>query len=138
MDIKNEVFNDFQSQLEKIDFTSYNPTSSEFMSAIFTGIMWYLLCKMNKDEIPVKEEIIEDTENSSDDISTEINSAKKYLQKYIETKDELYRDIFNDKIKTVGILIKKANAKLPAGDDKKLLKNYEETYKELMNQTDKL
>ena len=83
MDMKNEVFQDFKNALNNVDFTSYNPNSTEFITALNLGLMWKLLCDMDetsKDkgvetyvaEVKVHGEQI-------DDIAKELNGAKIIL-----------------------------------------------------------
>lgn len=64
-------------------------------------------------------------ENKSDDIIEEINGAKKYLSIYFETNDEQFKQMASDELKHANILLKKAYSKLPSGDEKEKLKNYE-------------
>ena len=66
-----------------------------------------------------------------DDISEEIIGAKKYLQKYHETSDSIFKEMSNDELKHAEILIKKAYSKLLNNEDKTRLKNYEDEIKEI-------
>ena len=72
-----------------------------------------------------KEKSIKPDENKSDDIIEEINGAKKYLSIYFETNDEQFKQMASDELKHANILLKKAYSKLPSGDEKEKLKNYE-------------
>lgn len=128
-----EVFNDFQIALSKIDFSGYNPNSDDFMTALHLGLMWYIL-----NYPPTKNTEIIAEVKSENGIEEELNDAKKYLQMYIDTKDELYKNMSRDELNHASILIKKASSKLPAGEEKLKLKNYEETYKEVLNQIEKI
>lgn len=48
----------------------------------------------------------------------EIMGAKKYLQKYHETSDSIFKEMSNDELKHAEILIKKAYSKLPNNEEK--------------------
>ena len=123
MNIKDEVYSDFKSSLNSVNFNGYNPQSPEFLNSLFTGLMWKLLC--DTEDIKPKEKSIEPDENKSDDIIEEINGAKKYLSIYFETNDEQFKQMASDELKHANILLKKAYSKLPSGDEKEKLKNYE-------------
>lgn len=123
MNIKEEVDNDFKSSLSKIDFTSYNPLSNEFVSALYIGLMSDLL----NDE---KEQIKTD----KDDIQEELFDAKKYLQKYIDTGDESYKIMAEDEIKHAGILIKKAMGITLDTQERNKLKMYESQLEDIKKQ----
>lgn len=119
-DIRCELKKDFEESLENIDFNSYNPNSSEFQTALRIGLMLHILPQNMKIETVEK-----------DDISEEIMGAKKYLQKYHETSDSIFKEMSNDELKHAEILIKKAYSKLPNNEDKTKLKNYEDEIKEI-------
>lgn len=119
-DIRCELKKDFEESLENIDFNSYNPNSSEFQTALRIGLMLHILPQDMKIETVEK-----------DDISDEIMGAKKYLQKYHETSDSIFKEMSNDELKHAEILIKKAYSKLPNNEDKTRLKNYEDDIKEI-------
>ena len=123
MYIKEEIKKDFDDAVSKIDFTRYNPMSNEFMSAVMIGLMFILL----EDEMKIETE-------KKDDIAEELAGAKKYLQKYLETKDMTYRDMALDEMKHANFLIKKSYAKLPSVEEKEKLKDYERQYKEIAEQ----
>ena len=121
-----EVLNDFKTALKNIDFSSYNPNSSEFLTALNLGLMWNILCEMNdcgESPAPISEH------KSVDDIDEELSGAKKYLQKYSETQDSTYREMASDELKHANFLIKKAHSKLPSGEEKMKLKSYEDEVK---------
>lgn len=126
-DIRCELKKDFEELLENIDFNSYNPNSSEFQTALRIGLMLHILPQdMKMEEKSMKIETVE-----KDDISEEIMGAKKYLQKYYETSDSIFKEMSNDELKHAEILIKKAYSKLPNNEDKTRLKNYEDEIKEI-------
>ena len=136
MDMKNEVFQDFKNALNNVDFTSYNPNSTEFITALNLGLMWKLLCKM--DETP-KDKGVETyvTEvkvhgEQIDDIAKELNGAKVYLQKFMDSGDESYKELAESELKNASILIKKGYSKLPGITEKQKLKEYEEKHDEIM------
>lgn len=124
--IKNEVLNDFKTALKSIDFSSYNPNSSEFLTALNLGLMWNILCEMSDDaeSTPTASD-----HKSVDEIDEELNGAKKYLQKYSETQDSTYKEMASDELKHANFLIKKAYSKLPSGEEKMKLKSYEDEIK---------
>jgi len=123
MNIKEELKKDFDESVSKVDFTNYNPLSNNFMSAVLIGLMFILL----DDGMKVETE-------KEDDIAEELAGAKKYLQKYLETKDITYRDMTLDEMKHANFLIKKSYAKLPSVEEKERLKDYEKQYKEIAEQ----
>lgn len=126
-DIICELKKDFEESLENIDFNSYNPNSSEFQTALRIGLMLHILPQdMKIEEKSMKIETVE-----KDDISEEIMGAKKYLQKYHETSDSIFKEMSNDELKHAEILIKKVYSKLPNNEDKTRLKNYEDEIKEI-------
>ena len=125
--IRCELKKDFEELLENIDFNSYNPNSSEFQTALRIGLMLHILPQdMKTEEKSMKIETVE-----KDDISEEIMGAKKYLQKYYETSDSIFKEMSNDELKHAEILIKKAYSKLPNNEEKTRLKNYEDEIKEI-------
>ena len=124
--IKNEVLNDFKTALKSIDFSSYNPNSSEFLTALNLGLMWNILCEMSGDaESPA----LASDHKSVDEIDEELSGARKYLQKFSETQDAVFKEMANDELKHASILIKKAYSKLPSGEEKSRLKSYEDEIK---------
>lgn len=126
-DIRCELKKDFEESLKNIDFNSYNPNSSEFQTALRIGLMLHILPQdMKIEEKSMKIETVE-----KDDISEEIMGAKKYLQKYHETSDSIFKEMSNDELKHAEILIKKAYSKLPSNEEKTKLKNYEDEIKEI-------
>ena len=133
--IEKEVLKDFKSSLSKIDFNSYNPNSSEFLNALFIGEMWRLIKKLNEsdciDEVKIEEK-------SNDEISEELFSAKKYLQKYIDSNDEIFKQMSKDELKHAEILIKKAYSKLPNSEEKSKLKYYEDEWKSISKQVESI
>ena len=124
--IKNEVLNDFKTVLKNVDFSSYNPNSSEFLTALNLGLMWNILNEMSEcgeSPAPASEH------KSVDDIDEELSGARKYLQKYSETQDSTYKEMASDELKHANLLIKKAYSKLPSGEEKMKLKSYEDDIK---------
>ena len=119
--ITDEIFSDFKDSVAKIDFNSYNPNSLEFLTALNIGLMWHLMNEVNGGTDTVT--IVDRAEK--DDISDEIFGAKKYFQKYIDLNDPAYKEMAKEELKHAEILIKKANAKLPSGEEKSKLKEYE-------------
>lgn len=125
----NEVLSDFTNSLKDIDFSSYNPNSPEFQSALNVGLMWHLLQEIGEEKIENK--IVPKMETEKDEISDELYGAKKYFQKYMDSGDVAYKEMAKDELKHAEILIKKANAKLPSGEEKARLKEYELELKEI-------
>lgn len=123
--IKNEVLNDFKTALKSVDFRSYNPNSSEFLTALNLGLMWNILCEMSDDESPAHAS----DHKSVNEIDEELSGAKKYLQKFSETQDSTYKEMASDELKHANFLIKKAYSKLPSGEEKMKLKSYEDEIK---------
>ena len=125
-----EVYSDFKNSLSNIDFNSYNPNSPEFLSTLNVGLMWHLLQEIGGDKIENK--ITPAMESEKDEISDELYGAKKYFQKYMDSGDLAYKEMAKDELKHAEILIKKANAKLPTGEEKTKLKEYELELKEIL------
>jgi RNA polymerase-binding transcription factor DksA len=109
-----ELLKDFKESLKKIDFNSYNPNSNEFKTALFLGLMWEVMSELD-DEI----------ENEPSEIDDEIKGAKKYLQKYLDTKDSQFHKMTSDEIDHATFLIKKESSKLLSTEEKAKLKHYE-------------
>ena len=128
-----EVFSDFKNSLAGINFSSYNPNSPEFMAALNVGLMWHLLNELSENGTDIKAAMsaMEDEYAEKDEISDELYGAKKYYQKFIDGGDSAYKDLAKDELRHAEILIKKANAKLPSGDEKAKLKEYEAELKEI-------
>lgn len=124
-----EVFADFLTLLANIDFKAYNPNSQEFTSALNAGLMWHLLSEMKETDVP--ETKMPAMAESEDEISDELHGAKKYYQKFLDGGDTAFKEMAEDELKHAGILIKKANSKLPSGEEKAKLKSYEAELKEL-------
>ena len=98
--IRDEVVKDFKESLDKIDFSSYNPQSQEFETALFTGLMAMI---MNSLEEPSFEMV-----EGSDEIGDEIYGGKKYFQRYLDSKDEMFKKMAMDELDHASYLIKKA------------------------------
>lgn len=116
---REEVKSDFDSALEKINFSAYNPNSTEFTNALRIGLMWHLLCELDGGEADTE------SQKADDEIADEIMGAKKYLQRYIDSGDMNFREMASDELRHAEILLKKANSRLPTGDEKTRLKGYE-------------
>lgn len=116
---REEVKSDFDSALEKINFSAYNPNSTEFTNALRIGLMWHLLCELDGGEADTE------SQKADDEIADEIMGAKKYLQRYIDSGDMNFREMASDELRHAEILLKKANSRLPTGDEKIRLKSYE-------------
>ena len=81
---------DFEEALSKIDFSkAYDPYSKEFMKPLFIGMLLAAI------------------KLSDDDVKDELNGARTYWNKYLETSDSQYRDMAYDELKHAGILLKK-------------------------------
>ena len=116
---REEVKADFDSALEKINFSAYNPNSAEFTNALRIGLMWHLLCELDGGEADTE------SQKADDEIADEIMGAKKYLQRYIDSGDMNFKEMASDELRHAEILLKKANSRLPTGDEKIRLKGYE-------------
>ena len=136
MDSRNnadEVLNDFKEAVERIDFAAYNPDSNEFDRALRIGLMWHLLCEIGDCGTEKCVQGVKETE-AVDEIQDEIFGAKKYLQKYLDTQDVSFLEMAKDELRHGSILLKKANARLPSGEEKKKLKAYEAEIAEISTQ----
>lgn len=84
---------DFEEALSKIDFSkAYDPYSKDFMKPLFIGMLLTAI------------------KQSDDDVKDELNGAKTYWNKYLETNDSQFKDMAHDELKHAGILIKKYEA----------------------------
>ena len=119
-DAVKELRKDFKDALSKVDFKEYDPYSKKFMTASFIGQMWFLIKTLMND----------------DDVEEEIEGARTYFEKYLETSDTQYRDMAKDELRHAGILIKKHSE---WADDEKheALDKHEEERQELMKAIDK-
>ena len=119
-DAVKELRKDFKEILSKIDFKEYDPYSKKFMTAGFVGQMWFLVKTFCED----------------DDVEEEINGARTYFEKYLETNDVQYRDMARDELRHAGILIKK-HSEWADDEKQELLDKHEEERQELMKAIDK-
>ena len=89
-----ELKKDFEEAIKEIDFSKpYDPYSKQFMKPLFIG---QLLMAVKEIE---------------DDVDEELDGAKNYWNKYLETNDVQYKEMAHDELKHAGILIKKHLAK---------------------------
>lgn len=116
--------------MNAINFSNYNPNSKEFVNALLIGAMLHVLGYDKKDL--EHDEYKEDSDN--DDIDDELHSAKLYLQKYLDTKDELYKEMSKDELKHAEILIKKHQSKLLSANKKAKLKEQENLHASIQTQ----
>lgn len=117
-----EILNDFEKSLEKINFNSYNPNSNEFKTALFLGLMWKVLSDVD--------------EEKSNEIEDELKGAKKYLQKYLDSNDSQFHKMSEDELTHADYLIKKESSKILSNEQKSKLRKYQDTLnqiKELLN-----
>lgn len=135
--IIDEVCSDFKNSLAGIDFNSYNPNSAEFISALNVGLMWYLLQELKDEKIEVVS-MTKSSESEKDEISDELFGAKKYLQKFLDSSDLVYKEMASDELKHAGILIKKAYSKLPNAEEKAKLKSYEDELNSISKQLESM
>lgn len=130
MNVKDELESDFKQAMNAINFSNYNPNSKEFVNALLIGAMLHVLGYDKKDL--EHDEHKEDSDN--DDIDDELHSAKLYLQKYLDTKDELYKEMSKDELKHAEILIKKHQSKLLSANKKAKLKEQENLHASIQTQ----
>lgn len=119
-DAVKELRKDFKDVLSKINFNEYDPYSKKFMTASFVGQMWFLVKSLMED----------------DDVEEEIEGAKTYFEKYLETNDTQYRDMAKDELRHAGILIKK-HSEWADEEKQKTLNQHEEERQELIKAIDK-
>ena len=99
--------------------------------------MYKLLCMIEDDSETKKETYVAEViahGDKVDDISEELNGAKIYLQKFMDSHDESYKELSKSELNNASILIKKGYSKLPGTSDKQKLKMYEEKHDEIMEQ----
>ena len=126
MKAADEVRSDFEAAVSQIDFGKYDPFSSAFDSALRVGLMCFLLERMGAGQIVEKE--------AQDDISAFISDGKHLLQKSIDTGDGDYKEMALKELDMAEMLIKKAMARLPSGEERSKLKSYEATIAEVREQ----
>ena len=119
-DAVKELRKDFKDILSTIDFKEYDPYSKKFMTAGFIGQMWFLVKSLMDD----------------DDVEEELDGAKTYFEKYLETNDSQYRDMARDELRHAGILIKK-HSEWADDEKQKVLDEHEAERQELMKAIDK-
>lgn len=84
-----ELKKDFKEALSHIDFSEYDPYSKTFMKALFIGQLLMAVKEME------------------DDVDEELDGARNYWNKYLETNDVQFKEMAHDELKHAGILIKK-------------------------------
>jgi len=84
-----ELKKDFKEALSHIDFDKYDPYSKPFMKALFIG------------------QLLTAVKEMEDDVDEELDGARNYWNKYLETNDVQYKEMAHDELKHAGILIKK-------------------------------
>lgn len=119
-DAVKELRKDFKDILSNIDFNEYDPYSKKFMTAGFIGQMWFLV-----------KSLIED-----DDVEEELDGARNYLEKYLETNDVQYRDMAKDELRHAGILIKK-HSEWADEKEQEILDEHERERQDLLKAIDK-
>lgn len=119
-DAVKELRKDFKEILSHIDFKEYDPYSKKFMTAGFIGQMWFLIKTFMED----------------DDVEEEIDGARTYFEKYLETNDSQYRDMAKDELRHAGILIKK-HSEWADEEKQAVLEKHEEERQELMKAIDR-
>ena len=119
-DAVKELRKDFKDILSTINFKEYDPYSKKFMTAGFIGQMWFLVKSLMDD----------------DDVEEELDGAKTYFEKYLETNDSQYRDMARDELRHAGILIKK-HSEWADDEKQKVLDEHETERQELMKAIDK-
>ena len=128
--IRDELVKDFKESLAKISFSSYNPKSDEFETALFIGLMLMVL-----DETECGEECV--VEASNDEISDEIYGAKKYLQRYLDSGDETFKNMASDELRHCSYLLKKAYSKSVGNEERTKLRRYESEIEQVDEQIKK-
>ena len=91
-----EALSDFKKALEKIDFNSYNPESTDFKNTMTVGIMWLLLKHLSDEE---------GGHQWADDIMEEMEGARKYIDDYQKSGDEMYKGMAEDELHHAKLLI---------------------------------
>ena len=123
MGTKDELMRDFNEGLSKIDFYNYNPMSQEFGVPLFVGLMMMVMDKY------------EDKQNkSNDEIGEEIYGSKKYLQRYLDTNDEMFKSMSEDELKHARYLIKMAYNEPVSNEEKMGLDKYESMIQQVESQ----
>ena len=85
-----ELEKDFKKAVKKINFSSYDPYSREFMKPLFIGQLYLAMKAVYED-----------------DVQEELDGAAKYWNTYLETEDTAYKDMAQDELRHAGVLIKK-------------------------------
>ena len=114
-----ELRKDFKEILSQIDFKEYDPYTKKFMTAGFIGQMWFLVKSL-----------------MDDDVEEELDGAKTYFEKYLETNDVTYRDMAKDELRHAGILIKK-HSEWADVEKQEILDKHESERQELLKAIDR-
>lgn len=113
--MQKEFINDFKKLVDRIDYNKYNPSSVEFVNAVNTGIMAFLLSMGIE---------------SNDSIRNEMIDAEKYYKKYIETSDAMYKQMAMDEVHHADYLIRQS---VPVDDiEKARFNSYENWLQSLL------
>lgn len=130
MNAESELLKDFKDALECINFESYNPNSAEFRTALSIGKMWRLVHKLNEgsDATPAETSVASD-----DEISSKIADAKRHLQKYLTTDNDVYKQICTDELAHADALAK-LEMETADSERRQILLKYEDEVKAVAGQ----
>lgn len=96
-----ELEHDFSSIFDTVDFSNYNPLSSQVQQLINIGLMWMLANE-------IKREKEENSDHVKDHIQDELMSAEEYYEKWEDEKDPTLKQMAKDELRHADYFIKQA------------------------------
>lgn len=96
-----ELEHDFSSIFDTVDFSNYNPSSSQIQQLINIGLMWMLANE-------IKREKEENSDHVKDHIQDELMSAEEYYEKWEDEKDPTLKQMTKDELRHADYFIKQA------------------------------
>lgn len=96
-----ELEHDFSSIFDTVDFSNYNPLSSQIQQLINIGLMWMLANE-------IKREKEENSDHVKDHIQDELMSAEEYYEKWEDEKDPTLKQMTKDELRHADYFIKQA------------------------------
>ena len=113
-----ELKKDFNEVLKCIDFKRYDPQSQIFLRALRIGQMYTTLKAAGE----------------IDGIKEELDGARDYFNKYVESEDTTFKEMAGDELRHAGILIKKYLAKTSDEKEREKLNSYEHERQKMLKE----
>lgn len=96
-----ELENDFSNIFDTINFSNYNPSSTQVQQMINIGLIWMLASE-------IKHEKDEHSDSVKDHIQDELMSAEEYYEKWENSKDPTLKQMAKDELRHADYFIKQA------------------------------